>query len=95
MLDKLSDPALAKLKHENADKELHKLREYNDYYKERLKTMKGSCQKGRGVLFYSEPDELLKTLELIIGGITAGNTSGQVQNTGVSICSWIHCRRHQ
>ena len=57
---RLSDPAQAKLKRENADRELRKLKEYKDYYKERLKTMQDSGQRGRGVLFYSEPEELLK-----------------------------------
>ena len=47
--------------------------------------MKASDQSGRGVLLYNEPEERLKKLELIIAGITAGNTSIKMRNTGVTI----------
>ena len=35
--------------------------------------------------FYNDPKDLLKKLELIIGGIVAGNTSIEMRNTGLAI----------
>jgi len=54
--------------------------------------MKGSGIKGRGrkqrggnVMFFNDVEQLLKKLELIIGGVIAGNTSIQMRNTRVNI----------
>ena len=42
-------------------------------------------QRGGNVMFFNNPKQLLKKLELIIGEVLAGNTSIQMRNTGVSI----------
>ena len=72
------------------------LNEYIKHYNTKLKTMKGSGIKGRGrrqrggnVVFFNNPKQLLKKLELIIGEVIAGNTSIQMRNTGVSILDML------
>ena len=50
--------------------------------------MKGSGirKQNRGnVMFFNDPKQLLKKLEIIIGEIMAGNTSIKVRNTGVAL----------
>ena len=37
------------------------------------------------MVFFNNPKELLKKLELIVGEIMAGNTSIQMRNTGMAI----------
>ena len=68
------------------------LNEYIKHYDTKLKTIKGSGIKGRGrrqrggnVMFFNDPKQLLKKLELIIGEITTGNTSINMRNMGVNI----------
>ena len=68
------------------------LNEYINYYNTKLKTIKGSGIKGRGrrqrggnVMFFNDPKQLLKKLELIIGEVIAGNTSINMRNMGVNI----------
>ena len=68
------------------------LNEYIDNAEDALKTIKGSGIKGRGrkqrggnVMFFNDPNQLLKKLELIIGEILAGNTSIKMRNMGVNI----------
>ena len=67
------------------------LNEYIKHYETKLKTIKGSGIKGRrrkrggNVMFFNDPKQLLKKLELIIGEVIAGNTSIQMRNTGVNI----------
>ena len=68
------------------------LNEYIKHYDTKLKTMKGSGIKGRGrrqrggnVMFFNDPKQLLKKLELIIGEVIAGNTSINMRNMGVNI----------
>ena len=62
---------------------------YINYYENKVKTMKGSGirkkQRGGNVVYFNNPNQLLKTLELIIGKILAGNTSISMRNMGVSI----------
>ena len=36
-------------------------------------------------MYFNDPKQLLKTLELIVGEILAGNTSVDMRNMGVSI----------
>ena len=51
--------------------------------------MKGSGirrkQRGGNVMFFNNPKELLKKLELIIGERLAGNTSIEMRNMGVAL----------
>ena len=68
------------------------LNEYIKHYDTKLKTMKGSGIKGRGrrqrggnVMFFNDPKQLLKKLELIIAEVIAGNTSINMRNMGVNI----------
>ena len=68
------------------------LNEYIAHVNDEMKTIKGSVIKGRGrkkrggnVIFFKDPKQLLKKLELIIGEVLAGNTSIQMRNTGVNI----------
>ena len=72
------------------------LAEYINFNKEIIKELKiekkGSGIKGRGrkqrggnVMFFNDPNQLLKKLELIIGEILAGNTSIKMRNMGVNI----------
>ena len=42
-------------------------------------------KKGGSIRFFSNPKELLKKLEVIIGSILAGNTNREIRNTGVEI----------
>ena len=50
--------------------------------KQRMKSFKGKGQKGRGVVFYNNPQELLKKLAVILGEMEAGNTSLKMRNMG-------------
>ena len=51
--------------------------------------MKGSGirkkQRGGNVVFFNNPNQLVKKLELTIGEILAGNTSIDMRNMGVTI----------
>ena len=53
--------------------------------KQRMKSFKGKGQKGRGVVFYNNPQELLKKLAVILGEMQAGNTSLKMRNMGQTI----------
>ena len=64
------------------------LNAYIKHYENKIETMKGSGmkkQKGGNVIFFNKPKELIKKLDLIIGEISAGNTSIDMRNMGVSI----------
>ena len=67
------------------------LNEYIKHHKTKLNDIKGSGIKGRrrkrggNVMFFNDPKQLLKKLELIIGEVIASNTSIQMRNTGVNI----------
>ena len=66
------------------------LTDYIDYHNQRLKNIKGSglkkkTKKGGQVMFFNNPKEMLKKLELIIGSIVAGNNSIELRNTGVAL----------
>ena len=71
----------------------NKIAELNKYIKDHKKKLesekkiKGRRRKQRGgnVIYFNDPKQLLKKLELIIGEVLAGNTSIQMRNTGVSI----------
>ena len=64
------------------------LNAYIDHYENKMEAMKGSGrkkQKGGNVIFFNKPKELIKKLDLIVGEISAGNTSIDMRNMGVSI----------
>ena len=44
-----------------------------------------ATQKGRGVVFYNNPQELLQKLAVILGEMEAGNTSLKMRNMGQTI----------
>ena len=58
----------------------------NTYHISNKKKIKGyGIRRGSNVVFFNNEKQLLKKLELIIGEISAGNTSIQMRNTGVAI----------
>ena len=64
------------------------LNEYIDYNDQQLKNIKGSgLKKKRGgqVMFFNDPSEMMKKLELVIGSMAAGNNSIELRNTGVAL----------
>ena len=93
-LGKISE-AEKQVEHKRIDNARIVLNEYiknANNVKDDLETIKGSGIKGRGrkqrggnVMFFNDPNQLLKKLELIIGEILAGNTSIKMRNMGVNI----------
>ena len=65
------------------------LTDYINHYDQISKNIKGSgLKKKRGgaqVMFFNNPSEILKKLELIIGSMAAGNNSIELRNTGVAL----------
>ena len=65
------------------------LNQYIKYYKTKVEETKGSVirknKRGGNEIFFNNPKQLLKKLELIIGKIMAGNTSIKMRNMGVAI----------
>ena len=66
------------------------LTDYVNYNNQRLKNIKGSglkkkTKKGGQVMFFNNPTEMIKKLELIIGSMIAGNNSIKLRNTGVAL----------
>ena len=66
------------------------LTDYINYNNQRLKNIKGlglkkKTKKGGQVMFFNNPKEMLKKLELIIGSKIAGNNSIELRNTGVAL----------
>ena len=66
------------------------LTDYIDYNNQRLKNIKGSglkkkTKRGGQVMFFNNPTEMMKKLELIIGSKVAGNNSIELRNTGVAL----------
>ena len=64
------------------------LTDYINYNNQKLKNIKGSgLKKKRGgqVMFFNDPAEMIKKLELIIGSMAAGNNSIELRNTGVAL----------
>ena len=53
--------------------------------RQKMKSFKGKGQKGRGVVFYNNPQELLKKLAVILGEMEADNTSLKMRNMGQTI----------
>ena len=69
------------------DRSFKVLNEYIKYYQQKSTKMGSGLRrkKGGSVRFFSNPKELLKKLEVIIGSILAGNTNREIRNTGVEI----------
>ena len=67
------------------------LNQYIKHYENKVKTMEGSGLKKRGgnIVFFNDVQQLLKKLELIVGEISAGNTSIEMRNTGVAILDML------
>ena len=69
------------------------LTDYMNYHQQKLqklKSIKGSglkkkTKRGGQVMFFNNPTEMMKKLELIIGSKVAGNNSIELRNTGVDI----------
>ena len=66
------------------------LTDYVNYNNQRLKNIKGSglkkkTKKGGQIMFFNNPTEMMKKLELIIGSKVAGNNSIELRNTGVAL----------
>ena len=66
------------------------LTDYIDYNNQKLKSIKGSglkkkTKRGGQVMFFNNPTEMIKKLELIIGSKVAGNNSIELRNTGVAL----------
>ena len=63
------------------------IRELKNITKERMKSFKGKGvrRKGRVVVFYNNPQELLKKLAVILGEMEASNTSIKMRNMGQTI----------
>ena len=62
------------------------LTEYINHYKQKMENIKGSgLKKGGQFQFFSNPAEMMKKLELIIGSISAGNNNLELRNTGVAL----------
>ena len=67
------------------------LNQYIKHYENKVETIQGSGIKKRGgnIVFFNDVKQLLKKLELIIGEISAGNTSIEMRNTGVAILDML------
>ena len=73
------------------DNERAVVNQYIKHYENKVKTMEGSGLKKRGgnIVFFNDVKQLLKKLELIVGEISAGNTSIEMRNTGVAILDML------
>ena len=68
------------------------LKDYINYNKQIHESITGSGLKrrkkgkrGGRIMFFNDPTEMMKKLELIIGSMLAGNNSTELRNTGVAI----------
>ena len=79
------------LKYKRIDNERAVLNQYMKHYGNKVKMMEGSGLKKRGgnIVFFNDVKQLLKKLELIVGEISAGNTSIEMRNTGVAILDML------
>ena len=71
--------------YEESDRLQGSITKFKMEMKQRMKSFKGKGQKGRGVVFYNNPQELLKKLAVILGEMEAGNTSLKMRNMGQAI----------
>ena len=73
--------------YEETDRLQGAIRELKNITKQRMKSFKGKGvrRRGRGVVFYNNPQQLLKKLAVILGEMEAGNTSLKMRNMGQTI----------
>ena len=89
----LMSEAVAQIKRKSfndTNKVLTEYINYNEQKLEKLKNIKGSglkkkTKKGGQLMFFNNPTEMIKKLEIIIGSMVAGNNSIELRNTGVAI----------
>ena len=79
------------LKYKRIDNARAVLNQFMKHYENKVKMMEGSGLKKRGgnIVFFNDVKQLLKKLELIVGEISAGNTSIEMRNTGVAILDML------
>ena len=79
------------LKYKRIDNARAVLNQYIKHYENKVETIQGSGIKKRGgnIVFFNDVKQLLKKLELIVGEISAGNTSIEMRNTGVAILDML------
>ena len=79
------------LKYKRIDNARAVLNQFMKHYGNKVKMMEGSGLKKRGgnIVFFNDVKQLLKKLELIVGEISAGNTSIEMRNTGVAILDML------
>ena len=72
------------------------LTDYIKNNKQKSESIKGSGLKrrkkgkrGGQIMFFNDPTEMMKKLELIIGSMLAGNNSIELRNTGVAILDML------
>ena len=66
------------------------LTDYIKNSKQKLESIKGSgLKRGGQIMFFNDPTEMMKRLELIIGSMLAGNNSIELRNTGVAILDML------
>ena len=77
------------LKYKKIDNERVVLNQYIKHYENKLKEGSGLKKRGGNIVFFNNAKQLLKKLELIVGEISAGNTSIEMRNTGVAILDML------
>ena len=66
------------------------LTDYINFQKTKLKNIRGyrlkrKTKRGGKIMFFNDPKQMLKKLEIIMGSIVAGNNSKELRNTGVAL----------
>ena len=77
------------MKHKSIDNARAVLNQYIKHYENKLKEGSGLKKRGGNIVFFNDVKQLLKILELIVGEISAGNTSIEMRNTGVAILDML------
>ena len=75
--------------HKRIDNARAVLNQYIKHYENKLKEGSGLKKRGGNIVFFNDVKQLLKKLELIVGEISAGNTSIEMRNTGVAILDML------
>ena len=77
------------MEHKRIDNARVVLNQYIKHYENKLKEGSGLKKRGGNIVFFNDVKQLLKKLELIVGEISAGNTSIEMRNTGVAILDML------
>ena len=77
------------MKHKSIDNARAVLNQYIKHYENKLKEGSGLKKRRGNIVFFNDVKQLLKKLELIVGEISAGNTSIEMRNTGVAILDML------